>query len=57
MVAVKLTFLKIKGRAELIRFLLAQASIQFEDIRLEIEEWSEKMSGWYDLSSYRCAIL
>lgn len=45
MAAVKLTYLKYKGRAELIRFILAEASIKFEDIRLEAKEWTEKMPG------------
>ena len=45
MACVKLTFIKYKGRAEFIRFLLAQASVNYEDVRLEVEEWAEKMKG------------
>jgi len=45
MASVKLTFIKYKGRAEFIRFLLAQSSIDYEDVRLEVKEWTEKVKG------------
>ena len=37
----KLTYLNYRGRAELIRFILSQAGIEFKDIRLAPEKWDE----------------
>lgn len=37
----KLTYLNYRGRAELIRFILSQAGIDFEDCRIAPEEWQE----------------
>lgn len=41
MATFKLTYLNYRGRAELIRFILSQAGIKFEDIRLAPEKWNE----------------
>ena len=37
--SIKLTYFNAKGRAELARLVLAQAGAEFEDVRLEREEW------------------
>jgi len=36
---VKLTYFNLKGRAELARLIMAQASVQYEDRRISKEEW------------------
>lgn len=41
----KLTYLNYRGRAELIRFILAQAAVDYEDNRIEPEKWAEVMQG------------
>lgn len=41
MASFKLTYVNYRGRAELIRFILSQAGIEFEDIRLNPEKWNE----------------
>lgn len=35
----KLTYFNIKGRAEVARFIFAQAGVKYEDKRIEKEEW------------------
>lgn len=35
----KLVYLNYRGRAELIRFIFAQASVEYEDDRISPEEW------------------
>ena len=45
MAAIKLTYLTFRGRAELLRFMLAQAGVDFTDTRIEPKEWPEKMPG------------
>ena len=37
----KLTYFNIRGRAELIRLILTQAGVQYEDKRITKEEWGE----------------
>lgn len=37
----KLTYLNYRGRAELIRFILSQAGVEFEDCRIAPEQWPE----------------
>jgi len=39
MARLKLTYFNGRGRAELIRFILAQADVAYEDVRLTKEEW------------------
>ena len=41
MASFKLTYLNYRGRAELIRFILCQAKVEFEDVRLNPQEWNE----------------
>ena len=51
--SIKLTYFNAKGRAELARLVLAQAGAEFEDIRLEREEWlNVKPSKSYFQSKY-----
>lgn len=45
----KLTYLNYRGRAELIRFILAQAAVDYEDNRIEPEKWAEVMQGKYEI--------
>ena len=46
MSGIKLTYFNLKGRAELARLILAQAEVEYEDCRIEREEWPElKKSG------------
>ena len=35
----KLTYFNGKGRAEPARLILAQAGVEYEDIRIEFNEW------------------
>lgn len=42
MATYKLYYFDIKGRAEIIRMVLKQAGIEFEDIRFKKKEWLEK---------------
>lgn len=37
----KLIYFNSKGRAELSRFILAQAGVEYEDVRLTKEQWAE----------------
>merc|ERR1719283_282225 len=39
MAPIKLTYFNLRGRAELARLILAQADAQYEDCRIEQEEW------------------
>ena len=43
----RLTYLNYKGRAELIRFILAYAEVDFEDCRIEPEEWPKYRPSEY----------
>lgn len=45
MATIKLTYLNYKGRAELLRYILAQAAVDYEDNRIEPEKWTEEMPG------------
>ncbi len=45
MATIKLTYLDYKGRAELVRFILVQAGVDFEDNRIKAEKWAEDMPG------------
>ena len=35
----KLTYFNFRGRAEIIRYILAQAEVEYEDLRISFEEW------------------
>ena len=37
---IKLFYFNTEGRAELTRMILAQAGVEFEDVRLTRDEWS-----------------
>ena len=41
MATYKLTYLNIRARGELIRFILSYAELEFEDCRIEAEKWPE----------------
>eukprot|EP00091_Calanus_sinicus_P010593 TRINITY_DN2451_c0_g1_i2.p1 TRINITY_DN2451_c0_g1~~TRINITY_DN2451_c0_g1_i2.p1 ORF type:complete len:253 (-),score=137.47 TRINITY_DN2451_c0_g1_i2:77-736(-) len=45
MSGIKLTYFNLKGRAELARLILAQAEVEYEDCRIEKEEWAELKKG------------
>lgn len=42
---IKLTYLDYRGRAELLRFILAQASVNFEDNRIKPQDWAGAVPG------------
>lgn len=37
----KLTYFDARGRAEMARFLLVNAGVKYEDVRLNDEKWQE----------------
>ena len=37
----KLTYFPIRARAEVIRFVFAQAEVKYEDVRIKKEDWAE----------------
>lgn len=39
--AYKLTYFNFRGLAETIRFLLAYSEIDYEDNRIDVEQWPE----------------
>lgn len=41
----KLVYLNYRGRAELIRFILAYAGVKYEDSRIDPEKWPEMRPG------------
>ena len=41
----KLVYINYRGRAELIRFILAQAEVKYDDSRIELEKWAELRPG------------
>jgi len=41
----KLVYLNYRGRAELIRFILAYTGVKYEDSRLAPEKWPEARPG------------
>ncbi len=36
---IKLTYFNLRGRAEIARLILAQAGVEYEDRRIQREEW------------------
>ena len=48
---IKLTYFNVRGRAEPARLILAQAGVDYEDIRIEREDWPK-----YKSSKIFCAI-
>ena len=45
MVNYKLYYFDARGRAELSRMLFAIAHVEYEDIRVEVDEWAKMKSG------------
>lgn len=39
----KLTYFDIRGKAEIIRLILAQVGVEYEDIRIGQDEWREHL--------------
>ena len=37
----KLTYFPVRARAEVIRFVFAQAEVKYEDVRIKQETWPE----------------
>ena len=37
----KLTYFNVRARAELIRFVFAQAGVEYEDVRVSWDQWQE----------------
>ena len=37
----KLTYFPVRARAELARFVFAQAGVKYEDVRIPQEKWAE----------------
>ena len=50
MSGIKLTYFNLKGRAEPARLILAQAEVEYEDCRIEKEEWPELKKSEVDRS-------
>ena len=41
----KLVYFNTKGRAEISRWILAQAGVKYEDVRITKEQWAELKPG------------
>jgi glutathione S-transferase len=41
----KLVYFNFRGRAELIRYIFAQAGVEYEDQRITYEEWDSLKNG------------
>jgi len=48
--SIKLTYFNAKGRAELSRMILAQAGVDYEDVRIEKEDWPSHKSSKFSLN-------
>ena len=46
MAKIKLTYFNAKGRAEIIRLILAQAGVEYEDCRFARDQWPEIKKGF-----------
>ena len=47
----KLIYIDIRGRGELVRFILSQAGEQFEDERVPVQEWPSYRAGRFDANA------
>ena len=48
MSGIKLTYFNLKGRAELSRLILAQAGVEYEDCRIDREDWAQLKTSEYE---------
>ena len=55
MPTIRLIYFNARGRAEVSRMILAQAGVEYEDVRYNQEEWqAEKATGKYVLGQLPC---
>ena len=57
MAKLKLTYFNGKGRAEAARLILAQAGVDYEDDRIEFEDWPELKSSIFYIYIFYVFIL
>ena len=46
MAKIKLTYFNAKGRAEIIRLILAHAGVEYEDFRIARDQWPSVKKGF-----------
>ena len=50
----RLIYFNTRGRAEPARYILAQAEVDFEDVRITKEEWAKLKPSKTDIAFGRC---